>query len=116
KQLTTGSLPPSPTLASHPCFEVSRTGVVSPTAYVVPAGKVFVITDVQVAGGASTGAWLDTAEGVLGYSFGTGASDSIQTHLTGGIAFDAGAALAFLSFTTSGGPYNIHVLGYETEL
>lgn len=115
KRFTTGSLSPSPTVASHACFEVSRSGVVSATPYTVPAGKVLIITDVQVAGSPSTGAWLDTAEGVLGYAFGTGASDSIQTHLVGGLAMDPGMALAFLSFTTSGAPYVIRVLGYETE-
>jgi hypothetical protein len=76
---------------------------------------VLVITDVQVAAAPSTGAWLDTAEGVLGYAFGTGASDSPSTQLTGGLALDAGTPLAFLSSTTSGAPYVIHVLGYETE-
>ncbi len=114
KRFTTGSIAPSPTLSSHSCFEVSRTGVVSPTPYAVPAGKVLVITDVQVGASPSTGAWLDSASSVLSWAFGTGASPSPSTHLTSGLVLDPGSPLAFLSFTTSGAPYAIHVLGYET--
>jgi hypothetical protein len=115
KRFTTGSLPPSATISSHPCFEVSRTGVVSPTPFVVPAGTVLVITDVQATGtpSAPTGAWLDSASGVISWAFGTGASASPSTHLTGGFALDPGTSLAFLTFNASL-PHAVHVIGYLT--
>jgi hypothetical protein len=110
--------------------EVSRGGSVSPNDYVVPAGRVFVVTDVVVSATNTFGGPVFEIVGAIGDAgsgthrvrfsryFPDGVSSSfwIGEHFrfTGGVPFDAGSTVTVMgtNLTTI---QEVTVLGYETE-
>lgn len=110
-----------------------RNGVVAADPYFVPAGRVFVVTDVtiQVLGGTNVQvAKLDVEMGPLSAvnrllltewlprDTGWNANPSASFHLTGGLAYDAGNLVQVRIPADTYGPgltYRCWVVGYETE-
>jgi len=94
-----------------------RNGALAPAQYVVPAGRVFVVTDLRIHGGigfsAETNLELQAGAAKRRKLAGFAA---LEERDTGGLAFDAGTTVDFLNIATfDGGQLDIQVVGYETE-
>jgi len=89
--------------------------------YVVPAGRVFVVTDVRIEGGVPEfpGIIADLTSALGSRGRFTSATPSLHTAFTGGLAFDSGGSIGFtgqnLLPVTGTATFRVDVLGYETE-
>ncbi len=108
-------------------FQVSlrerlRDGTLTGPSYVVPAGRVFIVTDVFFSLGSSiSGATLRSGLSMPRFIFDFTDDDAGQNDLTrewhfnGGIAFDPGSEVNFeVSAPLANGTVLIDVIGYET--
>ncbi len=120
KQLT-ATISSSTSTLTGSLHEWSRSGVVSPGTYVVPAGRVFIITEIrfQVLGGFPvTGIVAELQSGGLTRWIFNAASTFLHGPFAAGIAYDSGSTIDIfaLNLTTPmvTETLRIDVIGYET--